>query len=541
MVLLAGVAVGVAYLFGRPGVSLSVSPGALVQVHVRGLGAKVSQVRASADGRPIELVAGPDGLVPGTKLAQGETVRVRAAAGAPSWLSWLVGGGAATSTTVDTPTAAVKASVAATSDPGHVPVRFDHTVSVVRYSFDGGSPKTVKLPAPTEVAELSVPSQAQAGYLVVAGAPQSWEEIASKGHRLTYFSEPAGAPPVALVSPAPGSATAASNSSITLTFDQPVSTVLGGSRPVLTPAVAGSWSEPDPDTLVFTPTGFGFGPGTAVTVGFDRQVSAVGMAAPSTVTTTAQGASTSYSFTTGPGSLLRLGQLLAQLHYLPLDFDPAPQASDPSTYAEEVATVSNPLPGTFSWRWSSVPASLRAEWAPGADDEVLKGALMAFAATQPGYDGYTDEPETVAQIATPQLWQELLQAAVAKQYDPNPYAYVYVTESLPETLTVWENGTVVLQSAANTGIASRATALGTYPVYVRYSVNYMDGTNPDGSKYHDLVHWINYFDGGDAVHGFVRSSYGYPQSLGCVELPEGTAQQVFSILAVGDLVTVVPA
>jgi hypothetical protein len=37
------------------------------------------------------------------------------------------------------------------------------------------------------------------------------------------------------------------------------------------------------------------------------------------------------------------------------------------------------------------------------------------------------------------------------------------------------------------------------------------------------VYWINYFNGGDAVHGFVRASYGFPQSLGCVELPIPTA------------------
>ena len=36
----------------------------------------------------------------------------------------------------------------------------------------------------------------------------------------------------------------------------------------------------------------------------------------------------------------------------------------------------------------------------------------------------------------------------------------------------------------------------------------MKGTNPDGSKYADPVSWIAYFNGGDAVHGFYRSSYG---------------------------------
>ena len=48
----------------------------------------------------------------------------------------------------------------------------------------------------------------------------------------------------------------------------------------------------------------------------------------------------------------------------------------------------------------------------------------------------------------------------------------------------------------------------------------MEGTNPDGSHYNDVgVPWVNYFSGGDAIHGFVRPGYGWPQSLGCVEVP----------------------
>ena len=115
---------------------------------------------------------------------------------------------------------------------------------------------------------------------------------------------------------------------------------------------------------------------------------------------------------------------------------------------------------------------------------------------------------------------------------------MHVSENLPETLDLWENGRTVLTTPANTGIAGYGTALGTYPIYVRYTVNTMIGTNPDGSPYDDIVYWINYFNGGDAVHGFVRGSYGFPQSLGCVELPIPTAHAAFSHLAIGDLVTV---
>ena len=37
----------------------------------------------------------------------------------------------------------------------------------------------------------------------------------------------------------------------------------------------------------------------------------------------------------------------------------------------------------------------------------------------------------------------------------------------------------------------------------------MSGTNPDGSHYSDPgVPWVSYFNGGDALHGFLRASYG---------------------------------
>ena len=52
----------------------------------------------------------------------------------------------------------------------------------------------------------------------------------------------------------------------------------------------------------------------------------------------------------------------------------------------------------------------------------------------------------------------------------------------------------------------------------------MSGTNPDGSHYSDPgIPWVSYFNGGDALHGFIRASYGFPQSLGCVEMPYSEA------------------
>jgi lipoprotein-anchoring transpeptidase ErfK/SrfK len=68
----------------------------------------------------------------------------------------------------------------------------------------------------------------------------------------------------------------------------------------------------------------------------------------------------------------------------------------------------------------------------------------------------------------------------------------------------------------------------------------MQGTNPDGTTYDDPdVPWASFFNGGDALHGFVRATYGSPQSNGCVEMPVATAALVWPLTPVGTLVTVV--
>jgi lipoprotein-anchoring transpeptidase ErfK/SrfK len=70
----------------------------------------------------------------------------------------------------------------------------------------------------------------------------------------------------------------------------------------------------------------------------------------------------------------------------------------------------------------------------------------------------------------------------------------------------------------------------------------MSGKNPDGSTYHDTgIPWISYFNGGDALHGFIRASYGFQQSLGCVEMPFSEAGAVYPYTPIGTIVNLTPA
>jgi lipoprotein-anchoring transpeptidase ErfK/SrfK len=219
-------------------------------------------------------------------------------------------------------------------------------------------------------------------------------------------------------------------------------------------------------------------------------------------------------------SLTWEAQLLAELNYLPLNFTPATTQSD---LAQQVS-------GTFTWAYPNLPTTLSSQWRLGSDNIILQGALRTF-------QSQLSLPVTGEADAT--TWSDLLSAVSADRVDPASYNYVDVSETLPETLTLYVAGKVKFHTLVNTGISAAPTATGTYPVYVRYLTTTMSGTNPDGSHYSDPgIPWVSYFHGGDALHGFIRSTYGWPQSLGCVEMPFASAQVVFPFTPIGTLVTV---
>ncbi len=322
--------------------------------------------------------------------------------------------------------------------------------------------------------------------------------------------------PLAVVTttPAAGATDVPTDATVSVHFSLPLDP--HSATPSLTPAVAGAWHEITADTFAFVASS-PFVPSTTETLtvpgGSGGVTSASGKHLSESSTAT---------FTVATGSTLRLQQLLAQLGYLPVSFTPARPLSAP----QEAAQAQE---GSFSWRWTE-PAPLVSLWTVGTTNQITKGAVMAYE-SQHGMK--TDG------VAGPAVWQQLLGDAAAGTVDPSPYNYVYVSKSLPETTTVYSNGSAVYSTRANTGVAAAPTASGTFPVYVRYKVTTMSGTNPDGSKYVDPgIPWVSYFNGGDALHGFVRGSYGYPQSDGCVEMPPANAAVVYPLTPIGTLVTV---
>jgi len=297
--------------------------------------------------------------------------------------------------------------------------------------------------------------------------------------------------------------------------------------PSLSPAVAGSW-QVSGSTATFTPS-VGYQPGTTVTLKIPGGQAGVAGAAKSAGTLKN---SETVRFTTGSFSTLRLQELLTELGYLPMTWTPASSTAAPVPDGDanaQLAAAYNPPAGSFAFK-GGYPADLTSQWRTGKDNMLDQGAIRAFE---------NNQGLTMDGVAGPTVWAHLF-TAIAKQHtNPDGYTYALATQgSSNESLQVWHNGKRILNTPANTGIPASPTADGTYPVYERLSFQIMQGTNPDGSKYADPVSWIAYFDGGDAVHGFYRASYGWYQSLGCVELPPTTAQYIWPYLTYGTLVTV---
>ena len=343
--------------------------------------------------------------------------------------------------------------------------------------------------------------------------------------RPMHTVHPAPALQVRSVTPGSNSPGVNGTSSIEVGFSAPLAADSG--LPTLSPSVAGSWRV-DGSTATFTPVA-GFPEDTTVTVTIPA--GSAGMRSAAGTKAGAGGYLASgftRSFTTASYSTLRLEQLLAQLGYLPLTWTASGTPVQPSDTAGQLAAAYTPPAGNFSWQ-SGYPSVLTSFWSEGTNNLILTGAVRAF---------QSEEGLTMDGVVGPTVWSDLLKAVAAGHGNGNGYTYAVASKALPETLTIWHDGREVLSTPANTGIPVAPTVDGTFPVYEKLTYQIMQGTNPDGSTYADPVSWVSYFNGGDAVHYFDRGSYGWPQSLGCVELPESSAETAYRYLSYGSLVTV---
>lgn len=326
---------------------------------------------------------------------------------------------------------------------------------------------------------------------------------------------------VTSLSPASGATGVSPTATVEVEFSAPLAP--GSALPSISPRLAGSWTHVGKTELRFVPSAPGM-PLTTETLTVPggcrgvRGIRGAELASPATS-----------SWQVADGSVLRLQQVLAELGYLPLTWTAAGPPASPST---ALSDLYDPPAGSFAWRYPDTPPELQAAWQVGVDNHMTTGAMVAFE-RKDGLPGYTS--------IRPQMWSALLTAEADRSMNPEGYTYALVSQAQPESLTLWHDGSVVYTSAANTGIPQTPTPVGTFFVYRRFASTTMQGLNPNGSYYVDHgVAWVNYFDTGYAIHGFVRAAYGFPQSLGCVELPVANAAIAWNWIHYGTVVTVLP-
>jgi peptidoglycan hydrolase-like protein with peptidoglycan-binding domain len=500
------------------GATLTGDSSALARVSLQPLaGSLVSAAAFGPDGQRIPLAVRDGRLTPLATVTPGERISVHVVVRRPGWLSWALGSVRVERLTVRAPIASVNDPWLTVGAGAPVRISFAQPVSAVSFATPGQPTVALRLAGPART--VSLPGLGGAGTVQVSAAVRPWERL-SAPTTVSWF--PPSRSPVLVTDPAPGSDVSPLQP-IRLTFSEPVSSVLGSATPKLSPATKGSWREVSSHTLVFTPSGLGAPLGSQLSVTLGHAV-ALSDAAGALSTPSAQ-----LNWTVPAGSTLRLEQLLSEDGYLPVNWSPASAPVARTAVAQAAAAVAPPQ-GHFSWRYPNTPSELEALWKPGRPNAIVRGAVMRYEQAHGlGVDG----------IAGPLVWRALLEDAIAGRRSLAGYSYVYVRVKLPQLLTLWSDGHTVLTSPGNTGIPSRPTAPGTFPVFEHVASGTMTGTNPDGSHYDDPgVRYISYFNGGDAVHAFPRASYGSPQSLGCVELPLASAAKVWPYTPIGTLVTI---
>jgi hypothetical protein len=519
---LAAIAAFLVSAFALSGSSLEEDGSSLGKVSTDTFGGEITSVRATAvkSGVAIPVEMKGDRIVPTTQLHPGEQVTVEATVKRPSTIGWLAGSEKKLSMTMTAPSAGLEGRWLSVKSGKKPYVHFNRPVSQVVYG-QPGELKHRRFDKPRT--SVSLGDQPSAGAMIVAAAAMPWEHPGKFKH-VTWF--PATGTPAVAATPAAGTTISAATP-IELTFSKPVKKLFGGGKPKLSPEVPGKWSRPSAHTLLFKPTGFGAPLATDLKVELPEKVEVV-------QSDGSTESATEVKWEVPAGSELRLQQMLAQLHYLPVKWTGEVVAKTPE--AQVAAATTEAPKGHFNWRWKNTPSELKELWTPGEENQLVKGALMAFEEAH-GLE--------VDGLAGPVVWEELMKATIAGEVKPtkgaaNGYSYVWVSEELPETVNVWHNGKMIISSApANTGIPGAETEVGTFNVYLRYEETTMSGKNPDGTTYNDPgIMWVSYFNGGDALHAFDRASYGSPQSLGCVEMPLEEAEAIWPYTPIGTPVTI---
>ncbi len=307
----------------------------------------------------------------------------------------------------------------------------------------------------------------------------------------------------------------AANTAISLTFSAPVSLQPG--RADAHPAIAGKWVQTNATTLTYA-LDSPLIPSAQMVVTIPGGTHGLRSTGGATL-----GGSHTVAFGVAAGDTLRLQQLLAQLNYLPVGFSPsgaAPAQADLAAGPAGHLLVALARPAHRT--------DLAVD--PGHDEPDHQG----------GHRGLRDpEQHRGGRDGGPTVWTAFSTTSSTTRPTPRRTSTSWSTRSCPEPHALEQRRGPVRRIPVNSGAPGADTTDGTYAVFEHVRFSDMKGTNVDGSTYDDPnVPYASYFNGGDALHGFIRASYGTPQSNGCVEMSYANAALVWPLTPIGTLVTV---
>lgn len=108
-----------------------------------------------------------------------------------------------------------------------------------------------------------------------------------------------------------------------------------------------------------------------------------------------------------------------------------------------------------------------------------------------------------------------------------------------QRLTAWIGDEVVGTWLISSGTAKTPTQIGEGRIYAKRTSQTMTGTIAGEYYYVPNVKWVNYFNGGEAIHGtYWHNNFGHPMSHGCINMTEAAAKFIYEFAPIGTKVIV---
>lgn len=108
-----------------------------------------------------------------------------------------------------------------------------------------------------------------------------------------------------------------------------------------------------------------------------------------------------------------------------------------------------------------------------------------------------------------------------------------------QRLTIYVGNEAVRSFTVSTGKARTPTSIGESAIYSKRPSMTMTGTIAGDYYYLEDVKWVNFFNGGEAIHGaYWHNNFGTPMSHGCVNMREADAKIVYDFAPIGTKVIV---